>query len=63
MKITGEAFEAVVIYATVEASVVAIIVSNAEFCGPKQQADQPDQESPQPVSVDVEYDEDDDLPF
>lgn len=44
--------------------VTEVIVDNVEFCGPKQQVEQPDQEAPQqPVSADIEVNDDDDLPF
>ncbi len=45
-------------------NVTEVVVLEAEFCGPKQQAEQPEPETPQqPASVDIECDNDDDLPF
>lgn len=44
--------------------VTEVIVDNVEFCGPKQQAELTDQETPsQPVNADIEVDDNDDLPF
>lgn len=44
--------------------VTEVVVNNAHFCGPKQQADAPAETPSQSVSADIEYDaSDDDLPF
>lgn len=42
--------------------VTEVVVSEVDFCGPKQQADAPAETPSQPVSADIEVDNDD-LPF